>query len=138
MENYNYTISLRIRHPYYDPDYISASLGFEPEYKWKANSKRMAPDGQPLQGTYEETYCSFDLKPQDDVSLVDFIAKSNKILSRCEQFFQELRFTGGKVEYFIGMFFAGDAGEIFDINLMKGLVELGIDIAVCFYLPDSA
>jgi len=40
MSEYEFTISLRIRHPSVDPRTITETLGIEPQYTWKAGEPR--------------------------------------------------------------------------------------------------
>lgn len=133
---YKYHVSFRIRHPTINSEDICKELGLEAEFKWKAGEERKTPKGQILQGVNEESYCCFQLKPSRNTGLASFLKRNNKKLYRHKKFLDTIRSTGGKLEYFIGWFVDKDSGEIFDLELLKQLVDLGIDFSIAVY-PDN-
>jgi hypothetical protein len=56
MSEYEFTISLRIRHPDIDPSLISEQLGVEPQHTWRAGEARRDATGDELRGVYRESY----------------------------------------------------------------------------------
>jgi hypothetical protein len=40
MSEYEFTLSLRLRHPAIDPTKITQTLGIEPQHTWKAGDRR--------------------------------------------------------------------------------------------------
>src|SRR6185312_5049318 len=56
MSEYEFTVSLRIRHPTIDPDTITAALGIQPQHCWRAGEPRCDPAGAELGGTYRDSY----------------------------------------------------------------------------------
>ena len=136
MHPFKYHVSLRVHHPDLDPEKIINILGIKAEFKWKAGTKRKTPRGRSLTGVYDSTYCCFELKHSKEVRLVDFLKRYNRKLYKQKDFFETIRSTGGKLEYFIGWFFDKDSGEIFDLELLKQLVELGIDLSLSVYGAD--
>ena len=50
MSEYEFTISLRIRHPSVEPHTITETLGIEPQHTWKAGDARRSPAGEALAG----------------------------------------------------------------------------------------
>ena len=130
-------MSLRIWHPCYDPEFISSKIEMEPKHAWKANTPRRSPDGHFVEGVYDSTYCSFPLNDSSDVSLPVYIKKCSRSLYRHKDFFHDIRASGGRVEYFIGLFLQNDSGETFDVTLLKDLADLQIELGLCLYLPES-
>src|SRR5205807_10497461 len=56
MSEYEFTISLRIRHPTIDPAAITRMLGMEPQHTWHSGAPRRGPAGEALDGVYRESY----------------------------------------------------------------------------------
>lgn len=105
----------------------------EAKFKWKAGAERKTPEGTPLAGVYETTYCCFDLEHSKNIGLADFLKRCNRNLYKHKDFFNSIRSTGGDLEYFIGWFTDKDSGETFDLELLQQMAELGIDLALCVY-----
>ena len=133
MQPFKYEVSFRIHHPAMDPELITSKLGLEPQNKWAAGAPRKTPKGTPLKGVYESSYCTFRLRPSKKIQLADFLKDFNKSLYKHKRFLKSIRSTGGKLEYFIGWFSNKDSGEIFDLELLGELVELGVDLSVAVY-----
>src|SRR5207248_6512513 len=55
MSEYEFTISLRIRHPTIDPAAITRMLGMEPQHTWHSGAPRRGPAGEALDGVYRES-----------------------------------------------------------------------------------
>ncbi len=132
MNEYTYDLSFRIKHPYFDPEDICLTLGMDAKHKWKKGEQRRTVSGDVLKGTYHETYCCFELEAGND-SLVKALQNMNSKLQLCGLFLREIRETGGGMEYFIGMYFERNTGEVFDCALMGELSELGISLALDLY-----
>lgn len=56
MSAYEFTVSLRIRHPTIDPAKISAALGIEPQHIWRAGEPRCDAAGVELGGAHHDSY----------------------------------------------------------------------------------
>ena len=87
MSEYEFTVSLRIRHPTIDPATISAALGIEPQHTWRAGQPRCDPAGAELGGTHHDSYWMGRLmdEPQlssDGVSVERVILKTLSQLRR--------------------------------------------------------
>jgi len=54
MNAYEFTLSLRIRHPGIDPAEISSALGIEPQHTWKAGEPRRGPAEMQFFGNSDE------------------------------------------------------------------------------------
>jgi hypothetical protein len=138
LNSYRYDISLRVCHPKMDPAEISAALQLAPKVSWKAGDLRVTPTGTPLKGLRKDSYwTSRVLKgewPGKDLS--DAISDLVTELSSRRSFFQRVRSDGGKVEFFVGWLFDGNSGDVFDVDLLAKLADLGVALSLDIY-PSS-
>jgi hypothetical protein len=128
-----YKIALRITHPNMDPEDISTKLGLNPFRKWKAGTQRTTPAGKKLSGIYKETYCVFDLGDKTGRDLVETLSSLTKKLVAFKPLLQNIRSTGGSIEYSIGLFVKSNTGVVIDQRIMIQLVDLGIDLLFDIY-----
>ena len=133
MNEYKYDLSLRIKHPHMDPNIICEQLGLDAKHKWKCGDQRRTPKGDMLNGKYQETYCNFQLAHKSDVALLYLISDTNLKLKNHADFLENLRSSGGVLEYFVGMYFDKCSGEIFDFKILGELAELKIDLSLDLY-----
>ena len=52
-------------------------------------------------------------------------------------FFHRIRSQGGTVEFFVGWFFDGNSGDVFDCDLLARMADLKIDLSLDVYGPDA-
>jgi hypothetical protein len=138
---YRYGISLRIRHPAIDPARITRTLVLEPSRSWRAGEPRTTPVGTPLKGIWPESYWTTGnlLRGEhpNGEDLPDAIGTLLDRLAPHRDFFHEIRGSSGTAEFFIGWFFLGNSGDVFDWHLMARLVDLKIDLSFDVYPPDQ-
>jgi hypothetical protein len=125
MSDYEFTISLRIRHPTIDPARITQSLELEPQHTWKAGDPRRDPNGEQLEGDYRESYWMGQLmdKPQlssETLSLETVLAQALAQLRRSEVFLEQLNSSGGTSELQISLY----ARQNFQLELRPDLLAL--------------
>jgi hypothetical protein len=133
MNKFKFDLSFRIRHPQMDAEKICLQLGLKAKHKWTAGNQRKTPKGDLLEGTYDESYCSFPLDHDDEAELADLIRSSTQSLKPHEKFLQLISSTGGRLEYFIGWYSDGNSGEEFDADLINQLASLRIGLSFDFY-----
>jgi Domain of unknown function (DUF4279) len=109
MSEYEFTISLRIRHPTVDPDRITKALGIEPQHTWKAGEPRRDPGGEELEGDYRESYWMGRLMdaPQlssGRVSVESVLQRTLDQLRRSHEFLDELNTNGGVAELQVSLY----------------------------------
>jgi hypothetical protein len=135
MSDYEFTISLQIRHPGIEPGEITRTLSIEPQHTWKAGDSRRGPTGEPLDGTYRESYWTARLTegPQlssAQVSVESVLLQALAQLRRSLPFFAQLNADGGVAELHISIF----AREPFRLELLSEslalLGRLGLGIAL--------
>ncbi len=141
MSDYEFTVSLRIRHPDIEPAQITQALGIEPQHTWKAGDTRRGPTGESLEGTYRESYWMARLmdEPQlssELVSVEGVLLQTLTQLGRSQDFLSRLSEGGGVAELYISMF----ARKHFRLELssqslaLLGRLGLGIAIEVHSHL----
>lgn len=133
MNKFKFDISLRVTHPFIDPDQICSDLDMSALTKWKAGEQIKTSQGAHFSGVRECTFCRFKFKKNEDESLVYVINKINRDLKKRINFVHKIYESGGKFEYFIGWYSEGNSGEEFDAQLIKDLAELHIGLSFDFY-----
>lgn len=133
MSNFKFDLSFRIFHPSMDVGGIITKLNMKPAFSKNIGEQRKTPKGKLLSGIYDSSYVSFKLDEPNITVLSECIAYWNKYLLKYKEFLKEIYSSGGKLEYFIGWYSEGNSGEVFEIDLMKELVDLGINIALDIY-----
>jgi uncharacterized protein DUF4279 len=140
MNSYQYDISLRVRHPSLDPAEITSALGLNPSRSWRAGEARTTPKGNPLEGRYSNSYCVVKLGKGrwPDRTLTVVINELLDQLTPHQPLFERIRAQGGTVEFFIGWFFDGSSGDVFDCDLLARMADLKIDLSLDVYPRDPS
>lgn len=109
MSEYEFTVSLRIRHPTIDPATITAALCIEPQHTWRAGHPRCDPAGAKLGGTHYDSYWTGRLmdEPQlssESASVEGVILKIVANLRRAQSFLEQLHAEGGVAELHVSLY----------------------------------
>ena len=124
MSEYEFTVSLRIRHPSIEPSRITETLGIEPQHTWKAGEPRRDPGGGDRAGVYRESYWMGRLmdEPQlsGQVSVETVLLQTLTQLRRSQPFLEQLSAEGGVAELSISLF----ARENFRLELSSDSLAL--------------
>jgi hypothetical protein len=123
---FGYSVSLQVRHPNADPAKIRSTMALPCFRSWAVGEQRSTPKGELLHGTYDHSYCAFEIGEGDDGKLADLLRQALKSLQPYEAFLTEIRRTGGKINFYSG-WSRGDTGEIFDVTLLAEMARIGID-----------
>lgn len=135
MSAYEFTISLRLRHPAIDPSRITQTLGIEPQHTWQAGDARRGPSGGALEGLYRESYWMGRLMDQPQLSSEQFSVESVLLqtlthLRRSHAFLAQLHAEGGVAELHVSLY----AREAFRLELadesLALLGRLGLAVAL--------
>ena len=123
MSDYEFTISLRIRHPTIDPRRITDALSREPQHTWQAGEPRRDPEGRGLDGVYRESYWTGRLMDQPQLSSGENSVETVLIqvldhLRRAHALLDQLNAEGGVVELDVSLFSRGS----FKLELSPELV----------------
>lgn len=112
-----------------DPQVMVAGIGLSPSRSWAVGELRSTPKGSRLPGTYQESYCSFNLGDRDDGELAAFLNETLDALEPSASFISELRKTDGMINFYIS-WSVGQRGEVFDTKLLARMARLGIDLGI--------
>ena len=145
MSEYEFTISLRIRHPNIGPSRITEMLGIEPQHTWQAGDPRRDPAGSDRTGVYRESYWMGRLmdEPQlssGQVSVESVLLQTLNQLRRSQSFLEQLSADGGVAELSVSLF----ARENFRLELssdslaLLGRLRLSVALEVQPYAPFDA
>lgn len=135
MSEYEFTVSLRLRHPAIDPCKITETLGIEPQHTWKAGDPRRAPAGEALEGAYRESYWMGRLMDEPQLSSARLSVESVLLqtlaqLRRSHAFLEQLHAEGGVAELDVSLY----AREPFRLELsdetLGQLGRLGLAVAL--------
>lgn len=135
MSEYEFTVSLSIRHPSMAPSKITEALGVEPQHTWKAGDTRRDPTGGDLAGVYRETFWVGRLMDEPQLSSTEISVESVLLqtltqLRRSQPFLEQLSTDGGVAELSISLF----ARENFRLELSSDslalLGRLGLSVAL--------
>ena len=135
MSEYEFTVSLRLRHPAIDPLSITQQLGIEPQHTWKAGDPRRDPAGGALVGVYHESYWMGRLMDEPQLSSARLSVESVLLeklthLRRSQDFLEQLHAEGGIAELQVSLY----AREAFRLELSGeslGLLgRLGLSVAL--------
>ena len=133
VQPYEYSISLRFRHPSMDPTEISGALGIEPAHMWKAGALRVTPAGATLGGTYPHSYwCT---------KICSLLASSNELLDAAlvrlldefrvhKELLLRMRREGGGAEFYVGVHGPASFGFEFTPELLADLSRMGITLSL--------
>lgn len=135
MSEYEFTISLRIRHPAIDPATITATLGIEPQHAWQAGQPRRDPGGTELGGAHRDSYWMGRLmdEPQlssDSASVEVVILKTISQLRRTQSFLEQLNAEGGVAELLVSLYAREDFRVELPSDAVKSLGRLHLAIAL--------
>jgi hypothetical protein len=135
MSEYEFTISLRIRHPSIDPATVTRVLGMEPQHTWQAGAARRGPAGEALEGIYRETYWMGRLmeEPQlssGQVSVESVLLQTLAHLRRSQDFLEQLHAEGGVAELYVTLFAREDFRLELSAQSLALLGRLGLAVAL--------
>ena len=135
MSEYEFTVSLRIRHPSISPTRITETLGIEPQHTWKAGDPRRDPAGGDRAGVYRESYWMGRLmdEPQissRQVSVESVLLQTLTQLRRSQSFFEQLNTDGGVAELNINLFARENFRLELSPDLLASLGRLRLSVAL--------
>ena len=124
MRDYEFTMSLRIRHPEMDPARITQALGQQPQHSWRAGEGRKDAEGDLRQGSYRESYWMCALMPHPKLATENIGVESELLqvltsLQNSFSFLQALHASGGASEVHVSVF----ASQAFRIELLAEMVS---------------
>jgi hypothetical protein len=135
MSDYEFTMSLRIRHPHVEPAEITRNLGIEPQHSWRAGEARRDASGAELGGTYRESYWMGRLMAQPELAS-DQVGVESEILRILAQlrksfgFLETLKAESGVAELHVSIFAREEFQLEFLAESLSLLGRLGLAVAL--------
>jgi hypothetical protein len=109
MSEYEFTLSLRIRHPRIDPCVITQELSIEPQHAWRAGDRRLDAAGDAISGNYRDSYwvASLTERPQlssERDSIEGTLMQTLAQLGRSQPFLERISSEQGVVELLVSLY----------------------------------
>jgi Domain of unknown function (DUF4279) len=135
MSKYEFTISLRLRHPAIDPVRITHTLAIEPQHSWKVGDPRRDAAGAALEGVHHESFWVAQLMEQPQlatagVSVESVLLQTLAHLRRSQSFLAQLDADGGVAELHISLFARTDFRLELSAQSLALLGHLGLAVAL--------
>lgn len=133
MQNYSFSIALRIWHPNIDPAVISRILGLKAKYSGIAGAQRTTPQGRKLSGTYAESYWHSDPFGRGEYISTDELAEDAlasviEILSPKKSFLLLLREQGARIHLQVASFSHRNYALELSPTFLASCAELGLSL----------
>lgn len=129
---FNYSMSLRVRHPDLDPAVLTKTLHLEPLHSWRAGEPRRAVSGSILGGEHRETYWSAPLPGQAvgaaGFALELFLSQQLVQLNRHREFLGRLQNEGGQISLLVEIPRVENAVLTLSPNVSRKLADLNIEL----------
>lgn len=131
---FDFSVSLRLRHPFVHHDEISRQLGVEPRFKWDAGQPRVGRDGRKLGGVHDQTYWVRRMEKVEESSLPVVLSEGVRLLEAHRDFLRTFIETGGEAELFVGWFTSPiSGGTTLDSTLLGRIADLGLNLSLDVY-----
>ena len=134
MSEYEFTASLRMRHPRIDPATITQTLGIKPQHTWQSGTPRVGPEGESLEGLYRESYWMARLmeSPQlsGQVSVEAVLRDTLANLRRSQAFLERIQAEGGVTELHVSLFARASFSLELPASTLALLGRLGVGVAL--------
>ena len=134
MSEYEFTASLRMRHPRIDPATITQTLGIKPQHTWQSGTPRVGPEGESLEGLYRESYWMARLMetPQlsGQVSVEAVLRDTLANLRRSQAFLERIQAEGGVTELHVSLFARASFSLELPASTLALLGRLGVGVAL--------
>lgn len=137
MSEYEFTVSLRIRHPHIEPSRITEVLGLQPQHSWKAGDPhpRRGSEASGAEGEYRDSYWTAQLMEQPQlsttgVSVESVLVRTLDQLRRSQSFFDQLNAEGGNLQLSISVLGREDFRLELSPDTMALMGRLGIAVVL--------
>lgn len=133
MHALKFEISLRFFTKIVDPSEIYTELGLRPKWQHTIGEPRKTPKGDLLEGVYDSSYCTFCFNRRKNEQLHEMLDRIVDELLLHKELFDKIRNTGGRSEFFIGIYLIDNNGDTLTHKLLCKIAKLGIDLALDIY-----
>jgi hypothetical protein len=138
MATQKFDLSLRLRHPDADLAPIVRGLGLRPSACWTKGDRRFAPDGGPLQGIRDSSYCSVPLHITSGADLELALDGSLQKIASLRAELESLVNSGGTASIAIGWFTDGDAGMRVAEKTVADMARLRLTLDLYLYVSPGS
>jgi len=130
---YEFTMSLRVRHPTIDPVRVTQALGIEPQHSWRAGEKRSDPAGRRLESAHHDSYWMSNLLEAPSLSGGEFsvetlLEQALARFRRSQPFFEDLRADSGVAELDVILFARENFRLELSLDSLAALHRLGLTV----------
>ncbi len=113
LSDYEFTMSLVVRHPDIDPAQITRALALQPDHIWRTGEQRLDEVGTALGGSHRGSYwiCEITARPRmegERPGMGGELSRVLDVLRRSMGFMQDLHHGGGATELVVTIFARGD------------------------------
>ena len=130
---YNYALSFRAHHPTLSAKEVRAVFRMRPKISRRVGEPRRTPRGNLLKGVWKNTYLCFEVTVRVGEELPDAIERILKKLRKRSKEIQAFRASGGRMDFFIGIFVERNKGVTFEPDLLAELADVGIELQLDIY-----
>jgi len=138
MANSRYSLSFRVWHPSMSATEVAAKVGMTPRIQHSAGEPRKTPKGDPLPGHYKGTFCTFPMSKGDFSAFESALRAAISQLQRAGKELLDIATSGGRAEFFIGLFLEGNEGMVLDDGLLKAIADMRLTLSLDLYGADGA
>ena len=128
-----FTMSFRVWHPTRAASDVISVLNLPVWFAHSVGEPRRTPKGAPLAGVYGETYCCFLLQEKTRDRLDKCVARWCELLQTHDDFLQDFRHTGGKIEFYVSIFLDDDRGFELNNEMLKRMDDAGLGLSIEMY-----
>lgn len=130
MQNYSYSLAVRIWHPVLNPEEITRELGITPCRTFLAGERRKTPKGQLLDGVYQESYWTADPFSRGEYSSTDDLAEDAlaevlQFLAPHRPFLRRFRSEGARLQLQVSSFSGRNYAFEFPPEFLTKCADLG-------------
>lgn len=133
----SFTAWLSISHPDIDPVEISRTVALPPTRATRAGEPRTTPTGDPLTGLYGLSHWTHRFDIQKTADLAPVLDELVQRLQSHRSFFHRIVMEGGKIEFFCGVFAAGNWDESLPHSLLGRLADLKVNLRLDVYPKEA-
>ena len=135
MSDYEFMMSLRIRHPRIDPAEITRVLGIEPQHIWRVGDLRRDSAGGEIGGIHRDSYWMGRLMAEPamakhHVGVESEVQRTLGTLRRCFTFLETMQAAGGSAELHVSLYSRGDFRLEFAPESLALLGRAGLTIVL--------
>jgi galactose mutarotase-like enzyme len=136
MKNAKIFLSVRLWHPYFRAEKITNSIKKKATSYQTAGEMFKTPKGREIEKINKETYVVYDFQDENN-DLVSAIQKANSFLFENYDFFNEIKKTGGRCDYYITVDTDNKYAFVIPPDVFKDCSRLDVNLGVEIYFDQE-